>query len=65
MGMIGRVILWLNMVVVPTAFAYMFNVYVAMLVFSVSVVNALYFDLRVRPRMEKVIRFIERLAGVK
>jgi len=63
--MIGRVILWLNMVVVPTAFAYMFNVYVAVLVFSVSVVNALYFDLRVRPRIQKIVRFIERLAGVK
>ena len=52
---LGRILLWLNVFVVPTAVVYsVAGMYVGVAAGVVNFLNAWYFDTRVRPRLERL-----------
>jgi len=58
---LGRVLLWLNMFVVPTAVVYsVAGMYVGVAVGVVNFLNAWYIDVRVRPRLERLSKVLDR-----
>jgi len=58
---LGRVLLWLNVFVVPTAVVYsVAGVYVGLVAGIVSFLNALYLDAEVRPRLERLGRVVDK-----
>ncbi|MCR6669506.1 MAG: hypothetical protein NDF51_05860 [archaeon YNP-WB-040] len=58
---LGRVLLWLNVFVVPTAVVYsVAGMYVGVIAGIVNFMNALYLDVRIRPKMERLIRVLDR-----
>ena len=58
---LGRVLLWLNVFVVPTAVVYsVAGVYVGLVTGIVSFLNALYLDTEVRPRLERLSRAVDK-----
>jgi len=58
---LGRVLLWLNMFVVPTAVIYsVAGMYVGVAVGVVNFLNAWYIDVRVRPRLERLSKVLDR-----
>ena len=54
--MIGRVLLWVNGFVVPTAVAVYTLDWVGAVIGVVSLLNTIYIDFVVRPKIEKVIK---------
>jgi len=54
--MIGRVLLWVNGFVVPTVTAVYTLGWVGAVIGVVSLLNTIYIDLIVRPKIEKVIK---------
>jgi len=58
---LGRVLLWLNVFVVPTAVIYVVaGPYVGVAVGVVNFLNAWYFDVKVRPKLEKISRVLDK-----
>jgi hypothetical protein len=58
---LGRVLLWLNVFVVPTLVVYSIGgVWVGVVAGVVNFLNAWYFDRRVRPRLEKMSKVIDK-----
>jgi len=58
---LGRVLIWLNVFVVPTAVIYVVaGPYVGIAVGAVNFLNAWYFDTRVRPKLEKISRVLDK-----
>jgi len=58
---LGRVLLWLNVFVVPTAVVYsVAGMYVGVAAGVVNFLNAWYFDTRVRPRLERLSKTLDR-----
>lgn len=57
---LGRVLLWLNVFVVPTLVVYSVDVWVGVVAGVVNFLNAWYFDRRVRPRLEKMSKVIDK-----
>jgi len=58
---LGRVLLWLNVFVVPTAVVYsVAGVYVGLVAGVVNFLNALYLDARVRPKMERLSKVMDK-----
>jgi len=58
---LGRVLLWLNVFVVPTAVVYsVAGVYVGLVAGVVNFLNALYLDARVRPKIERLSKVMDK-----
>jgi len=58
---LGRVLLWLNVFVVPTAVVYsVAGMYVGVVAGVVNFLNAWYLDVRVRPKMERLNKVLDR-----
>jgi hypothetical protein len=58
---IGRALLWLNVFVVPTAVVYaVAGPYVGVIAGTVNFMNALYIDRRVRPKLERLGKVLDR-----
>jgi len=58
---LGRILMWLNVFVVPTLVVYaVAGVYVGMVAGVVNLLNAWYLDVRVRPRLERLSRVIDK-----
>jgi len=58
---LGRILMWLNVFVVPTLVVYaVAGVYVGMVAGVVNFLNAWYLDVRVRPRLERLSRVIDK-----
>jgi capsular polysaccharide biosynthesis protein len=58
---LGRVLLWLNVFVVPTAVVYsVAGMYVGVVAGVVNFLNAWYLDVRVRPKMERLSKVLDR-----
>ena len=58
---LGRVLLWLNTFVVPTAVIYsVAGMYVGIVAGVVNFLNAWYIDVRVRPRLERLGKALDR-----
>jgi hypothetical protein len=58
---LGRVLLWLNMFVVPTLVVYaVAGPYVGLVAGAVNLLNAWYFDARVRPKLERLSRVVDK-----
>ena len=59
---VGRVLLWLNVFVVPTLIVCaVAGVYVGLVAGAVNFVNAWYFDRRVRPRLERLFKVVDKV----
>jgi len=59
--MIGRILLWVNGFVVPAAVAIYTLDWIGLVVAVVSFANTLYFDLIIRPKIEKTLKAVARL----
>ncbi len=58
---LGRILLWLNVFMVPTLIIYAIaGLWVALVAGIVNFLNAWYFDRRVRPRLEKLGRVLDK-----
>jgi hypothetical protein len=58
---LGRILLWLNVFVVPTAVVYaVAGPYVGAVAGVVNFMNALYIDRRVRPKLEKINKILDK-----
>ena len=58
---LGRVLLWLNVFVVPTlVVCAVAGLWVGVVAGIVNFMNALYLDVRIRPKMERMIRVLDR-----
>jgi len=58
---LGRVLLWLNVFVVPTAVIYVVaGPYVGVVVGVVNFLNAWYIDAKLRPKLEKISRLLDK-----
>jgi hypothetical protein len=58
---IGRVLTWLNVFVVPTLVVYsVAGVYVGVAAGVVNFLNAWYFDFKVRPKLERLSRVLDK-----
>jgi hypothetical protein len=58
---LGRILLWLNVLVVPTAVVWVVaGPYVGTVAGVVNFLNAWYFDRRVRPKLEKLAKVLDR-----
>jgi hypothetical protein len=58
---LGRVLLWLNAFVVPTAVVYsVAGLYVGLVAGVVNFLNAWYFDVKVRPRLERLGKVVDK-----
>ena len=58
---IGRVLLWLNMFVIPTLIVYsVAGMYVGVAAGVVNFLNAWYFDFKVRPRLERLGKVVDK-----
>jgi hypothetical protein len=58
---LGRVLLWLNVFVVPTLVVYSIGgVWVGVVAGAVNFINAWYFDVRVRPRLERLSKVLDK-----
>jgi hypothetical protein len=58
---LGRVLLWLNVFVVPTAVVYaVAGPWVGVVAGVVNFLNAWYFDVRVRPRLERLSEVVDK-----
>jgi len=58
---LGRVLLWLNVFVVPTLVVYSVGgVWVGVVAGAVNLVNAWYIDRRIRPRLERLGRVLDK-----
>ena len=58
---LGRVLLWLNVFVVPTAVVYsVAGMYVGVVAGVVNFLNAWYLDVRVRPKMERLSKVLDK-----
>jgi len=58
---LGRVLLWLNVFVVPTAVVYsVAGMYVGVVAGVVNFLNAWYLDVRVRPKMERLSKVMDK-----
>jgi hypothetical protein len=59
---LGRILLWLNIFAVPTlAVCAMAGIWVGVVAGVVNFLNALYLDMRVRPKLERLSRVVDRL----
>jgi hypothetical protein len=59
---LGRVLLWLNVFVVPTAVVYaVAGPYVGVVACVVNFLNAWYFDRRVRPKLERIAKAVDKI----
>jgi hypothetical protein len=62
---IGRILLWLNMFVVPTLVVYaVAGPYVGAVAGVVNFLNAWYFDVKIRSRLERLFRAIDKFLRV-
>jgi len=61
MGVAGRVILWLNSFAVPSAVSIYMLGCVGAFASAVFLINTLWFDFKVRPRVEAVFKKVEKL----
>ena len=58
---LGRVLLWLNMFVVPTAVVYsVAGPLVGVVAGVVNFLNAWYFDVKIRPKLERLSKVVDR-----
>ena len=58
---LGRILLWLNVFVVPTlVVCAVAGLWVGVVAGIVNFMNALYLDVRIRPKMERMIRVLDR-----
>ena len=58
---LGRVLLWLNVFVVPTLVVYSVGgVWVGVVVGVVNFLNAWYFDVKLRPKLEKISKVLDK-----
>jgi capsular polysaccharide biosynthesis protein len=58
---LGRILIWLNVFVVPTAVIYaVAGFYVGIAVGVINFLNAWYFDVKVRPKLEKISRLLDK-----
>jgi hypothetical protein len=58
---LGRVLLWLNVFVVPTAVIYaVAGPWVGVVAGAVNFLNAWYFDVRVRPKLERLSKVVDK-----
>jgi len=58
---LGRVLLWLNVFVVPTAVVFaVAGPYVGFVAGAVNLLNAWYFDRRVRPKLERLFKVVDK-----
>jgi hypothetical protein len=59
---LGRILLWLNVFVVPTAVVCaVAGMYVGAVAGVVNFLNAWYLDVRVRPKLEKLGKVLDKL----
>jgi hypothetical protein len=59
---LGRVLLWLNTFAVPTlVVCAVAGIWVGVVAGVVNFLNALYLDMRVRPKLERLSRVVDRL----
>ena len=59
---VGRVLLWLNVFVVPTLIVCaVAGPYVGFVAGAVNLLNAWYFDRRVRPRLERLFKVVDKV----
>ena len=59
---LGRLLLWLNTFVVPMTVTYvMAGMHAALIVGVVGLLNAWYLDRRVRPKIERLSKVLERI----
>jgi Na+/H+ antiporter NhaC len=59
---LGRVLLWLNMFVIPTLIVYaLVGFWVGLVAGAVNFLNAWYFDSRIRPKLERLSRVVDKL----
>jgi hypothetical protein len=58
---LGRILLWLNVFVVPTLVVYSIGgVYVGVVAGVVNFLNAWYIDRRIRPRLERLSKVLDK-----
>jgi len=58
---LGRVLLWLNVFVMPTLVVYSVGgVWVGVVVGVVNFLNAWYFDVKLRPKLEKISKVLDK-----
>jgi hypothetical protein len=58
---LGRIILWLNVCVVPTLVVYaVAGPYVGAVAGFVNALNAWYFDTKIRPKLERLSRVLDK-----
>ena len=58
---LGRVLLWLNVFVVPTAVVYsVAGMHVGVIAGVVNFLNAWYLDAKVRPRLERLSKVVDK-----
>jgi len=59
---LGRVLLWFNMFIVPTLVIYAIaGFWVGLVAGVVNFLNAWYFDSRIRPKLERLSRVVDKL----
>ena len=58
---LGRILLWLNTFIIPTlVVCAVAGLWVGVVAGIVNFMNALYLDVRIRPKMERLIRVLDR-----
>jgi capsular polysaccharide biosynthesis protein len=58
---LGRVLLWLNVLVIPTLIVYaVAGLYVGLVAGVVNFLNAWYFDTRIRPKLERLSKVVDK-----
>ena len=58
---LGRVLIWLNVFIVPTLIVCaVAGVYVGLVAGAVNFVNAWYLDMRVRPKLERLSKVVDK-----
>ena len=59
---VGRILLWLNVFVAPTLIVYaVAGLWVGLAVGAVNFFNALYLDVKVRPKLERLSKLLDKL----
>ena len=58
---LGRILIWLNVFVVPTLVIYSIGgIWVGVIVAVVNGINAWYLDMKVRPKLERLSRMLDK-----